>query len=78
MSQTKTGPTVEELVSETYHVQLSRLVTEHAWRADSGRADTIYELYVDDGELIFGPTPCVVVRQTAFRKRRRVPQEVQP
>lgn len=57
MSQTKSGPTVEELVSETDHVQLSRLVTEYAWRADNGRADTIHELYIDDGELIVGPTP---------------------
>jgi len=57
MSQTKSGPIVERLVSEADHVQLSRLVTEHAWRADNGRADTIHELYIDDGELIIGPTP---------------------
>jgi SnoaL-like protein len=57
MSQTKSGTTSEQLVSETDHVELSRLVTEHAWRADQGRADTIHELYVDDGELVVGPTP---------------------
>jgi hypothetical protein len=57
MSQTKTGPTAEHLVSETDHVQLSRLVTESAWRADNGRAGTIHELYIDDGELVLGPTP---------------------
>jgi hypothetical protein len=57
MSQTKSGTTAEHLVSETDHVQLSRLVTEHAWKADNGRADTIHELYIDDGELIVGPTP---------------------
>ena len=57
MSQTKSSPTTEQLVSETDHVQLSRLVTEHAWRADNGRADTIHELYIDDGQLIVGPTP---------------------
>ena len=58
MSQTKTGTRAEQLVSETDHVQLSRLVMEHAWRVDNGRADTIQELYVDeDGELIVGPTP---------------------
>jgi len=56
MSQTKTGPTVEQLVSESDHVQLSRLVNEHAWRADNGRADTIHELYTDDGELSLGPS----------------------
>ena len=57
MLQTKTGPTMEDLVSETDHVQLSRLVNEHAWRADNGRADTIHDLYIDDGELILGPSP---------------------
>jgi hypothetical protein len=57
MSQTKRDTKAEQLVSETDHVQLSRLVTEHAWRADNGRADTIHELYIDDGELIVGPTP---------------------
>jgi SnoaL-like domain len=57
MSQTKGGPTVEQLVSETDHVQLSCLVTEQAWRADNAWAETIHELYVDDGELIVGPTP---------------------
>jgi hypothetical protein len=57
MSQTKSGPIVEKLVSEADHVQLSRLVTEHAWRADNGRADTIHELYLDDGELTIGPAP---------------------
>ena len=56
MSQTKSGPIVEKLVSEADHVQLSRLVTEHAWRADNGRADTIHELYIDDGELSLGPS----------------------
>jgi hypothetical protein len=56
MSQTKSGPRVEQLVSETDHVQLSRLVNEHAWRADNGRADTIHELYIDDGELSLGPS----------------------
>jgi SnoaL-like protein len=57
MSQIKRGTTAEQLVSETDHVQLSRLVNEHAWRADNGRADTIHDLYTDDGELIIGPTP---------------------
>jgi len=57
MSQAKRGTMAEQLVSETDHVQLICLVTEHAWRADNGRADTIHELYVDDGELMLGPTP---------------------
>jgi hypothetical protein len=46
--------TAEQLVSETDHVELSRLVTEHAWRVDHGRADTVHELYVDDGVLDVG------------------------
>jgi len=36
--------------------QLSRLVIEHEWRTDHGRADTVHELYVDDGELTLGTT----------------------
>jgi hypothetical protein len=40
-----------ELVTDADHVQLSRLVTESAWRVDLGRADTLHELFVDDGEL---------------------------
>jgi hypothetical protein len=46
--------TAEQLVSDTDHVELSRLVTEHAWRVDHGRADTVHELYVDDGVLDVG------------------------
>lgn len=38
-------------VSDDDYVQLSRLVIEHAWRADHGRADTIHELYADDAEV---------------------------
>ena len=57
MSQNKTSLTPDRLVSETDHVQLSRLVTEHAWKIDNGHADTIHELYVDDGELILPPGP---------------------
>jgi hypothetical protein len=57
MSRADSATAREQLVSETDHVQLSRLVTEHAWRADNGRADTIHELYVDDGELTVPPEP---------------------
>ena len=57
MSQTKSSLIPEQfpLVNESDHVQLSRLVLEHAWRADNGRADTIHELYVDDGVLDLPP-----------------------
>ena len=57
MSQAVLATLAEQLVSATDHVELSRLVTEHAWRADNGRADTVHELYVDDGELILPPGP---------------------
>ena len=40
-----------QLVSDDDYVQLSRLVIEHAWRADHGHADTIHELYADDAEV---------------------------
>jgi len=55
MSQTGLAPTAEHLVSESDYVQLSRLVIEHGWRTDNGRADTVHELYVDNGELILPP-----------------------
>jgi hypothetical protein len=42
------------LVSEADHLQLSCLVTEHAWRVDHGRADTVHELYAEDGALDVG------------------------
>jgi hypothetical protein len=45
------------LVRQSDYLELSRLVMEHAWRVDHGRADTVHELYVDDGELVVPPTP---------------------
>ena len=51
MTEAKLTTIREEFVSEMDHVQLSRLVIEHAWRIDNGHADTIHELFVDDGEL---------------------------
>src|SRR5262245_26395414 len=43
-------------VSETDYVELSRLVIEHAWRTDNRRADTLHELWAEDGELDLGST----------------------
>jgi hypothetical protein len=43
-------------VSETDYVELSRLVIEHAWRTDNGLADTLHELWAEDGELELGST----------------------
>jgi len=59
MPQTKSAliPEQFQLVNESDYLQLSRLVLEHAWRADNGRADTIHELYVDDGVLEVPPAP---------------------
>jgi hypothetical protein len=50
MSQAKPA-TAEQLVSESDYVELSRLVIEHTYRNDSGRPDTVHELYTEDGEL---------------------------
>jgi len=47
----------EQLVNEADYIQLSRLVIEHGWRNDNGMADTLHELYVDDGELLLPATP---------------------
>jgi hypothetical protein len=38
------------------HVQLARLVAGIAWRIDRGKADTVHELFVDDGEMALGQT----------------------
>jgi len=57
MSQVSSATTEAKLVSEADYVELSRLVIEHGWRTDHGRADTVHELYVDEGELTIGPTP---------------------
>jgi hypothetical protein len=54
MSQPGIDPIVERFVSESDYVELSRLVIEHAWTVDNGRADTVHELYVDDGVLDVG------------------------
>jgi hypothetical protein len=47
---------VEALVGESEHSGLVRLVTEFGWRVDNGSADTIHELFVDNGELTLGST----------------------
>ena len=44
-------------VSDADHVALSRLVIEHAWRLDSDQADTLHELYTEDGKLYVLPSP---------------------
>jgi hypothetical protein len=46
----------ERLVGETDHVQLAQLVTEIAWRIDHDKADTVHELFVDEGEMSLGQT----------------------
>jgi hypothetical protein len=44
--------TPEQPVSESDYLELSRLVIEHTFRVDNGRADTLYELYSENGELL--------------------------
>jgi len=41
-------------VSDADHLQLSRLLIEFGWRVDNGKAQTIHELFTDDGELTIG------------------------
>jgi uncharacterized protein (TIGR02246 family) len=46
----------EHLLEDADHAELARLVTEISWRIDHGKADTVHELFVDDGEMILGET----------------------
>jgi SnoaL-like domain len=48
-------PTALEPVSDTDHVQLSRLVDEISWRIDHQRAETVHELFLHEGTLALGP-----------------------
>jgi SnoaL-like domain len=41
----------QQQVTDADYLQLSRLVIEAAWRVDVGRADTLHEVFVDDGTL---------------------------
>ena len=43
-----------KLVSDADHIALQRLVTEAAWRVDEGKSDTLYELFVENGQLVIG------------------------
>lgn len=36
-------------------LELTRLVTELAWRIDHRRSDAAADLFVDDGEMVLGP-----------------------
>lgn len=56
MTTTQSDPSSDTLVSDADHIQLSRLVIEAAWRVDLGRSDTLYELFVETGELDLGST----------------------
>ena len=40
--------------SATDHFALTQLLTETAWRIDHGRADTVWELFTEDGEMRLG------------------------
>jgi len=51
MAGTASVATKDQLVSESDYIELSRLVIEHTYRNDSGRPDTVYELYTEEGEL---------------------------
>jgi hypothetical protein len=51
-----TDATDEQLVGDADHLALARLVTEIAWRIDHGKADTVHELFVHEGEMDLGQT----------------------
>lgn len=42
------------LVSDSDHVQLTRLIEDYVWRVDNGMASTIHELFVEDGIMDTG------------------------
>ena len=46
----------EQLVQDTDHVMLARLVTELFWRIDHGKADSVHEMFTADGQMSMGPT----------------------
>jgi hypothetical protein len=45
-----------EPVSDADYVQLSRFVIDFVWRIDNGYADSVHELWTEDGELDLGFT----------------------
>ena len=51
MASTSSVATKGQLVSQSDYIELSRLVIEHTYRNDSGRPDTVHELYAEDGVL---------------------------
>jgi hypothetical protein len=46
----------EQLVGQADHLELARLVIEIAWRIDHGKANTVHELFADDGQMNLGQT----------------------
>ena len=57
MSVAVSDPMTEQPVSDRDFVQLTRLVTEFAWRFDHGEADAVHELFVENGVLDLGGSP---------------------
>ena len=51
MAAAERNAMMEQPLAEADHVQLERLVTEVAWRIDDGHAETVHELFVDNGTL---------------------------
>ena len=64
----------EQLVSDTDHVALSRLVEEISWRIDHGRADSVWELFVPDGVLATSGAPWSVTTPSAPGARPAPPR----
>jgi hypothetical protein len=54
MTSAESAMLTQPQVAAADYVELSRLVIEAAWRVDIGRADTLHELFTDDGVLGMG------------------------
>jgi len=60
MSDDLIAAVADRPVGDADYLALSRIVIDHAWLTDHGRADEVHELYVEEGELFL--TPDVVLR----------------
>lgn len=61
----------ETWLADADHAALARLVTEIVWRIDHGQADTVHELFVEDGEMVLGPASLTGREQIATWGRER-------
>ena len=72
MAQQEVHPTAIEPVSDADHVQLSRLVDEISWRIDHQRAETVRELFLQEGTLALGPDQMLTGRDAITQWGRTI------